>query len=351
MSIIEHIQYLVTRHDCVVMAGLGALVAQREPAKFSADGRMLLPPRRSLVFNNALTHDDGLLAGSVARRNGISFQSARAEVTRQIELLRSRMAAEGSVELPRIGSLSLSAEGLIDFTPEAVAPIVNAFYSALPSLRLSTADAAADDADTFEPTILEVDTTLGRRIAAKLLKAGKYAAVVAMIFAAGAALTTPVLLDRPADRAALSLPAVTPAKKATLPAALTVAMQPQANFGPEAKEPSEISDNSESSEFSESSDNSTPSAPKGLVKVSDYKGSDPADSFRCFVIVGSCNTEAEARRFIARKGSDADLRILNADGRFRIYSAMSNNPEAANTFKSTDPTIRAQFPDAWVYSR
>ena len=345
MSIIEHIQYLVTRHDCVVMAGLGALVAQREPAKFSADGRMLLPPRRSLVFNNALTHDDGLLAGSVARRNGISFQSARAEVTRQIELLRSRMAAEGSVELPRIGSLSLSAEGLIDFTPEAVAPIVNAFYSALPSLRLSTADAAADDADTFEPTILEVDTTLGRRIAAKLLKAGKYAAVVAMIFAAGAALTTPVLLDRPADRAALSLPAVTPAKKATLPAALTVAMQPQANFGPEAKEPSEISDNSESSEFSE------PSAPKGLVKVSDYKGSDPADSFRCFVIVGSCNTEAEARRFIARKGSDTDLRILNADGRFRIYSAMSNNPEAANTFKSTDPTIRAQFPDAWVYSR
>lgn len=342
MSIIEHIQYLVTRHDCVVMAGLGALVAQREPAKFSAGGRMLLPPRRSLVFNNALTHDDGLLAGSVARRNGISFQSARAEVTRQIELLRSRMAAEGSVELPRIGSLSLSAEGLIDFTPEAVAPIVNAFYSALPSLRLSTADAAADDANTFEPTILEVDTTLGRRIAAKLLKAGKYAAVVAMIFAAGAALTTPVLLDRPADRAALSLPAVTPAKKATLPAALTVAMQPQANFGPEAKEPSE---NSESSEPSE------PSAPKGLVKVSDYKGSDPADSFRCFVIVGSCNTEAEARRFIARKGSDTDLRILNADGRFRIYSAMSNNPEAANTFKSTDPTIRAQFPDAWVYSR
>ncbi|MBD5319807.1 MAG: hypothetical protein HDS07_02765 [Bacteroides sp.] len=351
MSIIEHIQYLVTRHDCVVMAGLGALVAQREPAKFSADGRMLLPPRRSLVFNNALTHDDGLLAGSVARRNGISFQSARAEVTRQIELLRSRMAAEGSVQLPRIGSLSLSAEGLIDFKPEAVAPIVNAFYSALPSLRLSTADAAADDADTFEPTILEVDTTLGRRIAAKLLKAGKYAAVVAMIFAAGAALTTPVLLDRPADRAALSLPAVTPAKKATLPAALTVAMQPQANFGPEAKEPSENSESSESSESSELSDNSTPSAPKGLVKVSDYKGSDPADSFRCFVIVGSCNTEAEARRFIARKGSDTDLRILNADGRFRIYSAMSNNPEAANTFKSTDPTIRAQFPDAWVYSR
>lgn len=349
MSIIEHIQYLVTRHDCVVMAGLGALVAQREPAKFSADGRMLLPPRRSLVFNNALTHDDGLLAGSVARRNGISFQSARAEVTRQIELLRSRMAAEGSVELPRIGSLSLSAEGLIDFKPEAVAPIVNAFYSALPSLRLSTADAAAaDDADTFEPTILEVDTTLGRRIAAKLLKAGKYAAVVAMIFAAGAALTTPVLLDRPADRAALSLPAVTPAKKATLPAALTVAMQPQANFGPEAKE---LSENSESSEISDNSEPSTPSAPKGLVKVSDYKGSDPADSFRCFVIVGSCNTEAEARRFIARKGSDADLRILNADGRFRIYSAMSNNPEAANTFKSTDPTIRAQFPDAWVYSR
>ena len=255
------------------------------------------------------------------------------------------MAAEGSVELPRIGSLSLSAEGLIDFKPEAVAPIVNAFYSALPSLRLSTADAAADDADTFEPTILEVDTTLGRRIAAKLLKAGKYAAVVAMIFAAGAALTTPVLLDRPADRAALSLPAVTPAKKATLPAALTVAMQPQANFGPEAKEPSE------NSETSDNSEPSTPSQPKGLVKVSDYKGSDPADSFRCFVIVGSCNTEAEARRFIARKGSDADLRILNADGRFRIYSAMSNNPEAANTFKSTDPTIHAQFPDAWVYSR
>ncbi len=332
MSIFEHIQYLITRHDCVVVAGLGAFVAQRVPAKFSSDGRMLLPPGRSLVFNNAITHDDGLLTGSIARRNGLSFEAAREEVGRQVEMMRSRMQAEGSIELPRIGRLTLVDGALIEFTPDTARPIADLIYSSLPIVTLSETETSAD---AEAPVILEVDT-IGRRIASRLLKAGKYAAIVAMIFAAGATLTTPVILDRPTDRASLSLPAVTPARKATLPATLTVGMHPAANYGPEVTAKASVETNPISDP---------------VVSLSDYSGENPENDFRHFIIVGSCTSASEARRFIARKGSDKTLRVINSDGRYRIYAAMSNDADAAETYRSTNPTIRAEFPDAWVYSR
>ena len=329
MSIFEHIQYLITRHDCVVVAGLGAFVAQRIPAQFSPDGRMLLPPGRTLVFNNALIHDDGLLAGSIARRNGLSYEVAREEVARQVEMMRSRMQTEGYFDLPRIGRLTMGDGNLIDFAPDTQHSVADIVYSALPTVTVF--ESAETEDETEYPIILEVDT-LGRRIASRLLKAGKYAAIVAMIFAAGATLTTPVLLDRPADKASLSLPAVTPARKADLPTTLTVNMNSADNFGPTVTERPAATANP-------------------VVTVSDYVGSNPEKDFRYFVIVGSCASAAEADRFISRKWGADRLRVINSDGRYRIYAAMSNDPEAADAYKSTDSAIRAAFPDAWIYTR
>ena len=71
ISIVQHIEYLMMYNDCVVVPGWGALIANYAPSQLQGD--TMLKPRRSIGFNPSITHNDGLLATSIARRHGISY--------------------------------------------------------------------------------------------------------------------------------------------------------------------------------------------------------------------------------------------------------------------------------------
>jgi hypothetical protein len=60
-SITRHIEYLVSRHDCVVVPGWGAFIAQYEPARIDAESGLIVPPSRAISFNQSVMHNDGLL--------------------------------------------------------------------------------------------------------------------------------------------------------------------------------------------------------------------------------------------------------------------------------------------------
>ncbi|MDE6465278.1 MAG: SPOR domain-containing protein, partial [Duncaniella sp.] len=59
INLSSHIEYLLLRHDCVVVPGLGALLVHEVHARFDADSCTFMPPSRSLGFNPAVTHNDG----------------------------------------------------------------------------------------------------------------------------------------------------------------------------------------------------------------------------------------------------------------------------------------------------
>lgn len=325
MSITDHIQYLISRHDCVVVAGLGAFVAQYEPARLSANGSMLLPPCRTLVFNAMVRHDDGLLVGSVARREGLSYDAARDAVANDVEFLLRRIEMEGSVELPRIGRLERNSGASLVFVPDSGKDaVVNAMYAAMPALALSS---AVPQEHAEEPRILEVDVTrnFGDRILRGLKPVAKYAAAVAVLLAVGATLTTPALIDRRmVDQASLSIPEVKPAKT-------IVINTPQTAKRPVAE-----------------AAKADVKAPE-VIRVADLKTD--GESYKCFVIVASCASRSEAERFIRMKKGEGTMNVLKSDGRYRIYTAVSNDYDAAFKFKSSDPETTSSHPQAWVYSR
>lgn len=326
MSIIDHIQYLISRYDCVVVSGLGAFVAQYEPARLSADGRMLLPPQRSLVFNSVISHDDGLLVGSVARREGIGYEAAREIVGRDVEMLLRRIDQEGAVTLPRVGRLQRTAGAAIAFVPDlGQGAIVNAMYASLPMLAIASVASSVDP----EPEILEIDLAGRRRakILARLKPAAKYAAAVALLIAAGATLTTPALIDRTkVDQASLSIPKVTPAKPIVVEAPVA----------------------DETAVMTEAEKNIVENP---VVMVSDLASDCDAENYKCFVIVASCSSRNEAERYIALKKGKDSLKVLKSDGRYRVYAAVSNDYNAAFEFKSTDQAFASANPQAWVYTR
>lgn len=331
MTIIDHIQYLICRHDCVVVAGLGAFVSQYEPARVSADGSTLLPPKRSLAFNAAISHDDGLLAGSVARRDGVSFEVARERVDWEVETLTGRLDVEGVVDLPRIGRLQKSADSIL-FTPTAVNPIVNMRYASLPEVTLA---AAVDRYFDEEQTVLEVNVGRRSRFANRLLAAGRYAAAVVVLAMLGVTFSTPLIVERDIDHASFA-PEVKAPKSANVSSVKPVQVKTYSQRKAETQEV--VAPEVKQTEEKKNS----------VISVADLKDKALPEGYDCYIVIASCSTVAEARRYVAKHGGTNKLRVISGSGRHRVYAAVSNDFDLAYKFKSEDPEFSRKHPTAWV---
>ena len=112
-----HIEYLLTRHDCVIVPGLGAFIATEHEASRDFDSNVIRPRRREISFNSSVVTDDGLLSPSIARREGLTYEEARRLVATLTERLTADLANEGEVSLGMTGRLIMDSEGLINFQP------------------------------------------------------------------------------------------------------------------------------------------------------------------------------------------------------------------------------------------
>ena len=306
------------RHDCVVLPGVGAFLARYESARLTPDGLTILPPRRVIGFNADLTHDDGLLAGSISRSTGCVFETAAAEVSRGAEAILRRIDAGQTVELNRIGSLSRSEAGTIAFVPvDDAVSAANVMYAALPSVVVP-ADAAAAGRVA---RVLDVDLEPQRPGKAPfVVRALKYAAAAAVVIGVAITASTPIIVNRPADFASISAPAITVEKPRYIP----------------------------SSDFGRELYLVRPDSASSMAVVPEKNIIDP-DGPGYFLIVASFVTEREANRFIAEKG-DSQLKVVKGERRCRVYAnAGKSFSEAAAPVR--DSAFSDRYPDAWVYKK
>ncbi|MCM1163552.1 MAG: hypothetical protein NC339_04810 [Muribaculaceae bacterium] len=116
-----HIEYLLLRHDCVIVPGMGAFLAHNSGAVVDESTGMLMPPARTLGYNSELTHNDGLLIESVARREHKTFEAARAQVDKAVSAFMFQLKEETTLPIGNLGSLTADAEtGSLVFTPADV---------------------------------------------------------------------------------------------------------------------------------------------------------------------------------------------------------------------------------------
>lgn len=115
--LVKHIEYLLRRHDCVILPGLGALLVVHRPAVINESWAMAIPPVRTLCFNSAIHHNDGLLANSVARKECMSYAEALQTVESTIEDYRAALCADGELRLGRLGVLKMNDEESVCFSP------------------------------------------------------------------------------------------------------------------------------------------------------------------------------------------------------------------------------------------
>lgn len=320
----QYIKRLLREHECVVVPGLGAFIAHYEGAVLSAEEGYITPPRREVGLNPSLTHNDGLLAGSVSRREGISYEAALDLIAGDVAAMRARLAAEGQLLIEGVGTLIRpETEGQ---TPGFI-PLSDGFYNGAYNLLqpIALPEPMADAKDVDEQQMLP---GTGRRFFTPWVR---IAASVAVVMALGAALFTGIneTATRGADTASLvpthRLISTRDTKSASL--AKTVSKQEAAKTAAEIKivEPKD---------------------PVASVTVSDRVLEVPAGTKRFYLIVASLPTYARAQSYIATHNGKKHMAIVRAGrSRYRICMAISSTFEGAMAHKQY---FNAFYPDSWI---
>ncbi len=128
-----HIEYLLTRHDCVIVPGIGAFIASETEASIDYENGVIHPRRREISFNSSVVTDDGLLTHSIARHESLSYEDARRLLASLIERMTADLNGEGEASLGMTGRLVKDSEGLISFQPRKS----SVFSDILPEIKLS----------------------------------------------------------------------------------------------------------------------------------------------------------------------------------------------------------------------
>lgn len=328
-----HIEYLLQRHDCVILPGTGAVMAVTEPAYFDEERCLFVPPMRRICFNAAIVNDDGVLANSYSRRLGVSFDEGRRILARELEALNSSLLLNKEVSLGKTGVLTLSGAGTIEFRPH-LTPEQMTSEMGMPAISMKHAVSATDDSvaeaiqdvandtDEKKPAVANAGPAVEKNTdqAKSRFNPDCYYVAVNKRFAHVAASVLLVLI--------VTLTFIIPGdKNRRLPqTASVIPLTAAAMSTPE--EPTEAAVET--------------AAPEPRTQEAD-----PSH----YLIVATFRTAEEAERYIlSNAGGDDSLELLEGETVCRVAVASSANVGPLHTMLN-DPEFHSRHPQAWIWTR
>lgn len=116
-NIDRHIEILLLKHDCVIVPGFGGFVAHHVSAQFDEADRTMLPPKKTVGFNQQLTMNDSLLVQSYIETYDYSYPEALRAINDEVAQLRGMIEEYGHFDINSVGRLSLNKDGKYEFEP------------------------------------------------------------------------------------------------------------------------------------------------------------------------------------------------------------------------------------------
>ncbi len=115
MNLEKHISTLLYNHDCVVVPEFGAFIAQKSNANYVSETSVFSPPFKKIIFNPALTMNDGLLTKELTKSGEISFEKAKEEVENTVQFWKKHLQMNATLVLSDLGTFSQDENGLLHF--------------------------------------------------------------------------------------------------------------------------------------------------------------------------------------------------------------------------------------------
>jgi hypothetical protein len=166
-TIPSYISWLLTKHECVIVPGLGAFVVSGREAPDCHGAGLLAPSAKFLGFNPDIRHNDGLLAHTIARAENCSYQEARLQIARYVDRIRGQAEKQLPVQLPWIGTLALSVGRQWLFTPAGLLSC-NADTFGMDSLYLPAIEVLNEATDKARPSVVRRTLAIAATVLALL---------------------------------------------------------------------------------------------------------------------------------------------------------------------------------------
>ena len=221
-SVIEHIEYLLSRYDCVTIPGWGAFIAQYVEARYDEDCSLLSCPRRTISFNAQLDHNDGLLAQSLMKHEGVTYDEAMRQIADCVKVFTDQLSAGCEVPIARLGRFVRNGGQINEFVPFDGVGRIDSFYG-LKAVEILTVE-ALEKASVDEEHVSSV--VPGRRNPF-IRKALEIAASVVVLLGLSVLLTTPIVVNRDQLDQASMAPTVTAPQPQQLGVTIQEGVAPQ----------------------------------------------------------------------------------------------------------------------------
>lgn len=128
LTLEEIIGNLLLRHNCVVIPGFGGFVAKQISSYIDYSNGMILPPRKSLLFNRQLMNNDGLLVNEYAKANASTFENSTEIIKEKIAQWNDRLRNGERISIDKVGILYFDSEKNICFEQDRFFNLLLASY-------------------------------------------------------------------------------------------------------------------------------------------------------------------------------------------------------------------------------
>lgn len=309
-SLVSHIEYLLNFNDCVVVPGWGAFIIQRVASNVGKNG-FCTAPRYNLTFNPDINHNDGLLAVSISRKDGISYDMALSIIEKWVDATTALLSKEKEVSFGTLGHFEMADGKKLFYANNTASSYVSSDCFGLKDVHIGTLK------NVQEANINSAKKSNITYIAFK--KVANYAASVAILLCMMVALSTPNSLNL-SDSEKASLDLLKRQNRLieqveTKMGELLIAMPPVNSI-------TTIENKSESN----------------LEKYNNSK--------KFYLVVASLPSIADANKFI-QESNDDSLSVVEMSGKFRVYVSSADDCQTLYTLKHAEP-ISKRYPDAWV---
>ena len=316
------------------MPGVGAFLAHRVPAYYSAKEKIFMPPHRSLAFNPQVTVDDALLLSEYMSDGTLSYEEANERLNSDIEAMRLKLADSGILYFGDLGTFNMDIDGKISFTPN---------------------ENSIDDPYNygFEPLAIAPLKELKKKdIVIKRSNIGKYISAVAAAIVAVFVLI-PLGSSIFNNDAQLSVAGFAPVEKSVRPMTVAPMDETACEIAP-VKETvtAHIFTTADVAPVVEATQQADIQAPATEVAVEETANGvqevAKEISKQYSIIVASTPNPDKAQLAITElsRKMQADYKVVQGDRRFRIAIESYETEADANAALER---IQATFSDAWVY--
>ena len=312
----------MSRHNCVILPGIGAFLAHKVPAMYLTKEQVFVPPHRELGFNPNIMVDDALLLSEYVSSESTTYDNAEKSLARDITSLRRVLSSKGTCCFGELGTFHMDINGKISFVAN---------------------ENAIDDPENYglEPLAVPLLSNCQEKtIVIKQRDFSRYIAIAAAIILAFF-LVTPISDNTYEKGMQASIAQITVAKT---PVAEKVAETIEEHKISPVTETITENINTEPQEVVSETTIEVPVVTEEPVKEIIEEAA-PQKTYSIIVASSPNAKNAElAIKELTRKKT-ADYTVVVGDGRHRIsigdYTSMSEANDVLSLIKKT-------FPDAWV---